>query len=102
MKGLYWRRHELYVYHFIFALHLHSFAFLILLLSNLLNLVSDLAAALPLLALPIYLYLSIRRVYGQSVPWVLMKITLLSLGYLVLSIVAMLIYSFMVIMSVDV
>jgi hypothetical protein len=65
LKVLYLRRRRLYVEHFVFALHLHAFAFLAF--TSMLLVGSPAVSAALLLWVLAYVYLAIRRVYGQSV-----------------------------------
>jgi len=78
-----------YVAHLVFSLHLHSFAFLALVI----GLVIDLAArateesrpgnGLAVLVIAIYSFLALRRVYGQGRFMTAIKMALLLLGYIV-------------------
>jgi hypothetical protein len=84
-----------YVAHLMFSLHLHSFAFLALVL----GLVIDLAARSPentrpgnglaVLVITVYSFLALRRVYGQGRFFTAFKMVVLLLGYLVALIVTM-------------
>lgn len=69
------RQRKFYVEHFIFALHLHSFAFLALLPVPLFDLaywapfvssIGDVVSTIILLLVFIYIFLALRRVYGQG------------------------------------
>ena len=90
---LYHRRR--YVAHLVFSLHLHSFAFLALVV----GLVIDLAARTPeqsrpgngiaVLVIAIYSFLALRRVYGQGRFVTVIKMVVLLLGYIVALIVTM-------------
>jgi len=90
---LYHRRR--YVAHLVFSLHLHSFAFLALVV----GLVIDLAARAPeqsrpgnglaVLVIAIYSFLALRRVYGQGRFVTVIKMVVLLLGYIVALIVTM-------------
>ncbi|MDH3815533.1 MAG: DUF3667 domain-containing protein [Acidobacteriota bacterium] len=84
-----------YVAHLVFSLHLHSFAFLALVV----GLVIDLAVRAPeesrpgnglaVLVIAIYTFLALRRVYGQGRFITVIKMLILLLGYLVPLIVTM-------------
>ena len=84
-----------YVAHLVFSLHLHSFAFLDLIV----GLGIDLAAGAPaqtrpgnglaVLVIAVYSFLALRRVYGQGRFLTIVKMQLLLLGYLVALIVTM-------------
>jgi len=90
---LYHRRR--YVAHLVFSLHLHSFAFLALVV----GLVIDLAVRAPeqsrpgnglaVLVIAIYSFLALRRVYGQGRFVTVIKMVVLLLGYIVALIVTM-------------
>lgn len=79
LKGLYLRRKRLYVEHFVFALHVHAFAFL---LFTVMLLAPDGPVNLVLgcwfLA---YLFLAMRRVYGQGVLRTAVRYVALLWGY---------------------
>ncbi len=93
LTALYRRRR--YVAHLVFSLHLHSFAFLALVV----GLAIDLAIHAPeqsrpgnglaVLVIAIYSFLALRRVYGQGRFLTVVKMQLLLLGYLVALIVTM-------------
>lgn len=88
-------RRRRYVAHLVFSLHLHSFAFLALVV----GLVIDLAAQAPeesrpgnglaVLVIAIYSFLALRRVYGQGRVLTVLKMVLLFFGYLVALILTM-------------
>lgn len=65
LKLLYLRRRVLYVQHVVFSLHVHAFAFLFVAVLMLLGRLWPGFWWL-LLALPVYLFLAMRRTYGQS------------------------------------
>ncbi len=81
LKLLYLRQKRLYVGHFVFALHVHAFAFLLFTLALIMN--NSLFRALLALWLLVYLFWAMKRVYEQSVPVTALKYVGLSLGYLV-------------------
>ncbi len=65
LKLLYVRQGKLYVQHLVFALHLHAFAFLLFMLLLLVEQLWE-PAEFGFLLIPVYLFLALRRVYGQS------------------------------------
>src|SRR5688572_22731318 len=65
LKLLYIRRKRYYVEHFIFALHVHAFAFVLFLLMTLVQNVGF-ATGLLFLWLMVYYWLALKRVYGQG------------------------------------
>jgi len=82
MKLLYIRRDPVYLDHLIFAFHYHSFVFLFLTLSILWQMAMPIDVGEPVLwitvlTIPIYLYRSMRRVYGQGRLQTLIKMTIL-------------------------
>lgn len=79
MKLLYLRRRRLYAEHFIYSLHVHAFAFLVF--TAMLLLPSKAPTWLLLLWLAIYIFLAMRRVYGQGVLKTAMKYWVLFIGY---------------------
>jgi len=93
LTALYRRRR--YVAHLVFSLHLHSFAFLALIV----GLAIDLAAraseqtgpgnGLAVLVIADYSFLALRRVYGQGRFFTVIKMVVLLLGYLGARIVTM-------------
>jgi hypothetical protein len=107
MQLLYAGSGRFYVEHLLFFVHFHAYFFLgglviaLLVLSQ--DALADTAAAGPLASAtnaftaafslwsPIYLYLAMRRVYGQGRLLTLFKYTLLGLGYLVGLLVTMLV-----------
>ena len=79
LKILYVRRKRFYVEHFVFALHTHAFAFLVGTAVLLMNV--DALEALIFLWFLIYLFLALKRVYGQSVIRTFLKYVLLGISY---------------------
>lgn len=79
---LYRKTGRFYAEHFLFALHFHAFAFLALSMGLVLVRLLGLGSS-PLIQLTIvtYLFLSLRRVYGQSRVRTVFKTTLLYGGY---------------------
>ena len=82
LKLLYLRTKRLYVEHLIFLLHVHAFAFLILI--PLLLVSTDLRFLFAGLALFVYVVAALRVVYKQNWPKTLIKFCLLGLGYVLL------------------
>jgi hypothetical protein len=79
LKLLYMRSGRLYVEHFIFALHYHAFLFAMATL--LLGIPDGIIETLVVLWLLVYLFLAMRRVYGQSKRRTFLKYSLLGLVY---------------------
>ena len=88
MVPLFLQPRRYYVEHLLFLVHNHAFLFVTFGLLELVNLFSAPRALLGLLnfivtlAIPIYYYLAMRRVYGQSPAWTLGKMTGLATAYL--------------------
>lgn len=88
MKPLYLHPHRYYVEHLLFFVHNHAFLFVVLGLRIVLSMITTSSAVLgPVdLALSLYvlmyLYASLRRMYGQSARRTFFKMTLLGFGYL--------------------
>ena len=91
MLLLYWRPRRLYVEHLVFFLHTHSASFLMLLvlvlvgwletLLPVLKTVSDLLIGAMSVYIVVYLYLALRRFYGQSWRRTLLKAVPIVVGY---------------------
>jgi hypothetical protein len=79
LKLLYVRSGRLYVEHFIFALHYHAFLFAVATL--LLGIPDGIIKTLVVLWLFVYLFLAMRRVYGQSKRRTFLNYSLLGLVY---------------------
>lgn len=79
LKGLYFRTGKYYVEHFVFSLHYHAFAFL----TFTLMLVLGSTPVAPVLGLwqVVYLWLALRRVYGQGALWTSFKWVALTWAY---------------------
>lgn len=95
---LYIRSRRYYVEHFVFALHVHAFVFLLFALDPLLDSWAVLSRLLVLWVV-VYGFLALRRVYRQSIPKTLLKYTLLAALYLpllVATLFGMLFYVLMV------
>jgi hypothetical protein len=88
MKLLYWQRRLHYTEHLVFALHLHAFWFVALALASPL---SPLPVWLPLLAVPVYGLLAMRRVYGGGWWGLLLRASVASTLYGVALLLAMLV-----------
>lgn len=87
MMTMYWRPRRYYVEHLLFFIHNHAFAFLLLTLLTLLTrllpgLIGDAVTVIAWLYVPYYLFVAMRRVYGQSRRRTFMKLTVLSVAYL--------------------
>jgi hypothetical protein len=80
LKLLYWRRRRYYVEHLTLAFHLHAFSFLVLVPQLLLGGLASLAAVLVILA---YLFVALRKVYGQGRLKTALKLAALLLVHLV-------------------
>jgi hypothetical protein len=88
LKLLYWRRKRFYVEHFVFALHVHSFAFILLTVIMLVQ--DDWLGAVLSVWFMVALYIAMKRVYGQGYLKTLLKYFLLSQAYLFVLIVGVL------------
>jgi hypothetical protein len=88
-------RRRRYVAHLVFSLHLHSFAFLALVVGLVIDLAvraaeqTRLGNGLAVLAIAVYSFLALRRVYGHGRFVTVFKMVVLLLGYLVALIVTM-------------
>jgi hypothetical protein len=89
LKILYWRRRVLFVQHFVFVMYTQAFVFLSLTLSFLLDSVSDWGLWL-LLIIPVYIFMSMRRMYGQSKRKTALKMFLFSWVFLFLFLIFLL------------
>jgi hypothetical protein len=84
-----------YVAHLVFSLHLHSFAFLALVVGLVIDLAVGASAesrpgnGLAILVIAAYSFLALRRVYGQGRFLTVLKMVVLLFGYLVALIVTM-------------
>jgi len=63
---LYIRRKRYYVEHFVFALHVHAFTFILLTIERVAELFAGWAEPVLFLWLMVYVFLAMKRVYGQS------------------------------------
>ncbi len=95
LKALYFRRNRFFVEHLFFSFHLHAFVFF---LGTFLILASTyLPAGLTLfigLSIFVYLFVAMKKVYGQSFFKTLIKYLLLLIFYTLLAIFFMLFFSF--------
>ena len=82
---IYLRRKRYYVEHLVFSLHCHAFLFFVATLAALSQHPKVILAALPIIA--IYVYLAMRRFYGQGWFKTLLKFFILSGGYFFLMLV---------------
>jgi hypothetical protein len=86
----YWRLRRFYLEHFIHVLHLHAFVFATFSFQTLLTLVRlGWVNAFIQLWLWTYLFLALRRVYGQGRRKSLFKLGLIAVGYLVVLLAAL-------------
>jgi hypothetical protein len=94
MKAMYWRPRHYYVEHLLFFLHNHAFGFLVFALVVLMTRLLPPAIAkwvtiIVWLYVPYYLFVSMRRVYGQG-PWLTFaKLAVLSLTYLICAVITL-------------
>jgi len=79
---LYYRRNYYYVEHLIFTFHLQSFVFLVFafLIAGM-NIIPNWLIGLLILGIFVYLFLSIRKVYTQSLGKTIVKFILISVSY---------------------
>ncbi|MEZ4648546.1 MAG: DUF3667 domain-containing protein [Candidatus Eisenbacteria bacterium] len=85
LQLIYLRRKRYYVEHLVFSLHCHAFLFLVLLLAALTQHPKVILATFPIVAG--YVYLAMKRFYGQGWFKTALKFLILSSGYFVLFIV---------------
>lgn len=99
LKLLYLRQNRFYVNHLVFGFHFHSFAFIVFLVTLLLFwLTGQQAVTILWMALPIYLFVAMRRVYHQSKKRTLLKLVALTVSYWVVLSIAVIIVAFAVIL----
>lgn len=84
LKALYIRRKRFYVEHFVFALHVHSFAF-VLFTAGMLSPVGSITGLLSLWMV-VYLFLALKKVYGQGIMRTILKFGALAFGYMIFGI----------------
>jgi len=83
LKVFYRKSGKYYVHHLVFGLHYHSFLFLLLfLLLPFSNLFDNLTDKIVMIIAPLYLFMSMRRVYAESLPKTLIKCLTISISYL--------------------
>jgi hypothetical protein len=85
LKLLYIRRKRLYFEHLIFSLHIHSFIFLLLILSLLSGFFLHVSMFLVVLIAMAYAFIAMKRYYAQPVRKTLLKFILLSVSYLIIA-----------------
>ena len=88
LKVVYAGRGRPYLHHLLFAVHFHAFLFVLLVLTVLLEasgvgLLTFVGGALPTLAIPVYLVVALRRVYGGRWWTTLLRTGVLGFSYLV-------------------
>lgn len=96
LQLMYWKPR--YVAHLVFSLHLHSFAFLVLVVGAVVDVLAEIAGAdaagignnVAALAILIYTYLALRRVYSQGRLITTLKLVALILGYVLALVLTML------------
>ncbi len=98
LKMTYWRSKRLYVEHLIFSLHSHAFAFALLTVPILLSrfapntsgwdTIKGVVTAVVFVLLPVYLFVALRRVYGQGRGKTFLKINWIAFNYFILLVVA--------------
>ena len=89
LKIVYITSGRFYAEHLVLAVHNHSALFLIILLSALLEWLATitelyLGSTIVLAWLPLYMFLSLKKVFSETLPITLFKFTLLGLNYLIL------------------
>lgn len=88
LKVFYIRSKHLYVKHLIFAFYFHAFIFCVLIVIDLLELthleIVSTMSGLLYFAIPTHLFYGLKRVYGQNTWKTLIKMSLLSVSYLVI------------------
>ena len=86
MKLLYFRRGRYFIEHLVFSFHVHAFLFLLFGFLQLFNFdgLPDLVKISCTLLFAVYLFVALYRYYGQSIGKTLVKVSFLSVGYLLL------------------
>ncbi|WP_218079932.1 DUF3667 domain-containing protein [Anthocerotibacter panamensis] len=82
LKLLYRRAKHLYVEHLTFSLHFHSFVFILLSLSTLIN--NQMVSLLVTVAIGFYLLFALKTVYEESFLKTSIKLFVISIGYLMI------------------
>ncbi len=99
LKLLYRRSAQFYLSHLIFSIHFHAFVFLVLIVRLLIYIVSDSKLSAVLLVLiPIYLFLSLKRVHSESLWMRLIKSFVLLLTYFLILAVSLTVLSIITIL----
>jgi hypothetical protein len=80
LKLLYWNRRLRYTEHLVFALHLHTFWFIALLVTLPDEPITGFVA---LCAVPVYGFMALKRVYGGGFWWRLSRVSVISMLYAV-------------------
>ncbi len=88
---VYWNRRMFYGEHLVFALHTHTFALLVVLAASL---APSAIAPLIALAVPIYIVLAMRRVYGGRWRATLLRALAIALPYLLATLVVITVVTF--------
>ena len=81
IKVLYWRTRRYYAEHFVFALHVHAFSFLLFTAIFLLKNVQESVALALFCWVAIYPLFALRRAYGQGWIKTIIKYAVLGVGY---------------------
>jgi Protein of unknown function (DUF3667) len=94
MKAMYWRQRHYYVEHLLFFLHNHAFGFLVFALLILTTrfvppAIGKWLTVIVWLYVPYYLFVSMRRVYGQGRLLTFAKLAVLSITYLICAILTL-------------
>jgi hypothetical protein len=98
LKLLYMRSKRFYVEHFVFALHVHSFAFLMFTLMMVLQ--ANWLSAVMLTWFIVALYLAMKKVYGQGWVRTVSKFFILSWAYLFVLMVGVMATTVLTVLSV--
>lgn len=86
LKLLYVRRRKFYNQHLIFSFHFHAYALMVLTLILLLKVITGLTIFwFIILLLPVYLFLALRKVYGQGWRKLILKHLILLWAYFVIT-----------------
>lgn len=84
-KLFYRRTDNLYAHHIVFSLHFHTFFFIARILSVVLQQIhSVLGSLLVVIWVPAYLFLSLRRVFKESKPRTIWKLSAITLLYIII------------------
>lgn len=86
----YIRRKIFFVDHLIFAFHLHSATFMINTIQDLITWLTPLNSAILSYYIPIYYFISLKKVYGQSIPKTIFKGIGIGIFYFILGLVVLL------------